>query len=1025
MVIAGLLPILSANLRRPWSATVTATDASEGGQGIVQRQLDLEAVASMGRWGEKWRFRRLPPHEWQPRSRGLATHLHGGSLAAADIANVDHIMSWDDLLRPTEQAVKYLDEALGEWSLRVGFPEVPAAVVQGHWQWVHASPFHFRESIPHLEGRALLNAVRRRAKDIANHDSRIVMLCDNFGLVMSIEKGRASDYGILQICRRVGALCLAAGITLHVRWVPSEVNPGDPPSRIFNHLLKPKKERPFARRFSADGRSRCKMAGPPNWRAGLSEARSCLSFGGATSGATGVCSAERSALLGLRLSSKAPPVSGGGSLESSGVKFLSAVRAGAGLGTTRSSANCGQAKPRVSPGARPSNQAGTPAQTRSSTACSPSSRDSWPTDSLRGQVPGEEVSRSVPLCPSGVHRVGEATSCSGSGEHSSARDQHDPVPESSAHRRATFKRWLQVRRSGATQVARAGRSHEGHPAPGPSLPSGLHESQASTLSVAASVGVPVWLGHGADPPGLCARGSPTAGDVCLLPSSQRGFWSPPPGLELPSCNNRWTPAPHVDAGIVGDWSPYQNKGVRRQRAPRSPDVVGPAGGSALPRPIASRESVLSHPPTDGGRFQKGDRAVGVPAKFVPGSARRRQRRRACAAKGSARGDGSRALGHGGQREALLQGVPSAEVPRPAVACCPTVLPICRAAPARSSSRADQTPSTASVNAVSSRLSAPRCSPRAVRRGARRLSAPRCSPRCFPGGSPPISASKVRARSLGHEVRHPAAAILSGIGGAAGSGYGQRHLSGASRTRFLELFAGTCRLSQTAADCGIQAESWEIARSQHEDIMTTVNTASLYARLRAGSFCGIWLGVTCGSWTTARRGNPDYSGWPPPLRSPEYIWGLPNLSPADVLRVKAGNRTACWAARFFAAAAKLGVPVCIENPAGSRLWQCPPFKTLISKHKLWIVHQCQFGVPWRKATCLLTANWDLTDVALRCSGKVCSHTGQAHVQLSGSSKGGFLTAAASPYPGPFCTAVINALQQECRDQRLNRLTTLVT
>ncbi|CAE8625457.1 unnamed protein product, partial [Polarella glacialis] len=51
MVIAGLLPILSANLRRPWSAIVTATDASEGGQGIVQRQLDLEAVTSMGRWG--------------------------------------------------------------------------------------------------------------------------------------------------------------------------------------------------------------------------------------------------------------------------------------------------------------------------------------------------------------------------------------------------------------------------------------------------------------------------------------------------------------------------------------------------------------------------------------------------------------------------------------------------------------------------------------------------------------------------------------------------------------------------------------------------------------------------------------------------------------------------------------------------------------------------------------------------------------------------------------------------------------
>eukprot|EP00973_Karenia_brevis_P037586 5187162-Karenia_brevis.AAC.1 len=39
---------------------------------------------------------------------------------------------------------------------------------------------------------------------------------------------------MLKVCRKVGALCLCGGIVLAARWIPSEYNPADMPSRVFD-----------------------------------------------------------------------------------------------------------------------------------------------------------------------------------------------------------------------------------------------------------------------------------------------------------------------------------------------------------------------------------------------------------------------------------------------------------------------------------------------------------------------------------------------------------------------------------------------------------------------------------------------------------------------------------------------------------------------------------------------------------------------------------------------------------------------
>eukprot|EP00973_Karenia_brevis_P050534 7015958-Karenia_brevis.AAC.1 len=51
-------------------------------------------------------------------------------------------------------------------------------------------------------------------------------------VVLALSKGRASDFHLLCVCRRVAAHVLCLNSTLRVRWVMSELNRADKPSRL-------------------------------------------------------------------------------------------------------------------------------------------------------------------------------------------------------------------------------------------------------------------------------------------------------------------------------------------------------------------------------------------------------------------------------------------------------------------------------------------------------------------------------------------------------------------------------------------------------------------------------------------------------------------------------------------------------------------------------------------------------------------------------------------------------------------------
>ena len=132
----------------------------------------------------------------------------------------------------------------------------------------------------------------------------------------------------------------------------------------------------------------------------------------------------------------------------------------------------------------------------------------------------------------------------------------------------------------------------------------------------------------------------------------------------------------------------------------------------------------------------------------------------------------------------------------------------------------------------------------------------------------------------------------------------------------------------------------------------------------------------------------------------------------------GNAMAQFTTSVIRLCIELGIPVGLETPLSSWLWQLPELETLTSLPCAQILklHMCQFGAQWMKPTqvCLWhCANADSAKHqcrALRRGGmSICSATGKPHMVLSGlSGRHRFKTSAASTYPTQFCTELCDIL-----------------
>ena len=208
--MAHLLDFCFADLRRPWSKVVTASDASLTGTAVCAANWNLQEVQQAGRQREVWRFRAV------------------GSAGRAR----EHVQSLDPFV--DAETVKPQNSGVDGFQLNLEFAEIdPTLLLPEKWTTQFAAKMDLPEHITLLEGRGIVQALRHKARSVQNYHQRHVHLNDNLGMTLSFDRGRAKNKALLFQCRRVAALAIATNTEHHFRWIPSELNIADKPSRLF------------------------------------------------------------------------------------------------------------------------------------------------------------------------------------------------------------------------------------------------------------------------------------------------------------------------------------------------------------------------------------------------------------------------------------------------------------------------------------------------------------------------------------------------------------------------------------------------------------------------------------------------------------------------------------------------------------------------------------------------------------------------------------------------------------------------
>ena len=104
-------------------------------------------------------------------------------------------------------------------------------LVEREWTTLIACTWRAPEHINSLELRAVSTGVRRVLSSPLAVRSRLLVLCDSQVAVGALAKGRSSSRTVLLRLRPITALLLSSGLLLYPRWLASDLNPADGPSR--------------------------------------------------------------------------------------------------------------------------------------------------------------------------------------------------------------------------------------------------------------------------------------------------------------------------------------------------------------------------------------------------------------------------------------------------------------------------------------------------------------------------------------------------------------------------------------------------------------------------------------------------------------------------------------------------------------------------------------------------------------------------------------------------------------------------
>ena len=238
--------------------------------------------------------------------------------------------------------------------------------------------------------------------------------------------------------------------------------------------------------------------------------------------------------------------------------------------------------------------------------------------------------------------------------------------------------------------------------------------------------------------------------------------------------------------------------------------------------------------------------------------------------------------------------------------------------------------------------------------------------------------------------------------------------------FLELFAGSARLTATVIKSGLQAIGVDSLQNKHRKVGPVVtydltrkdHRDILFELLETGLIDIVHEAAPCGTGSRAREiALSTEEHGPPPLRSEQKPYGLDNLTAEEQARVESANVLWDFTAEFLWRADTLGCLVSGENPKRSYKWMTYFWPQLLAKFKWTVFQNCCHGGS-RPKWSLFVSNWDqLCNMEAKCQG---DHQHESWGRKRGPEGYSYATADEAAYPQLLCNRFVLNLVEKLKE-----------
>lgn len=171
----------------------------------------------------------------------------------------------------------------------------------------------------------------------------------------------------------------------------------------------------------------------------------------------------------------------------------------------------------------------------------------------------------------------------------------------------------------------------------------------------------------------------------------------------------------------------------------------------------------------------------------------------------------------------------------------------------------------------------------------------------------------------------------------------------SKGLFLELFAGSCRLTHAIRQRGLAvADPVDILLGSHHDLRRRASQLAILSWIKSGWIKFVHLGTPCTVFSRARH-------------------CIRHLERA-LEKERVGLEFAWFSAEVIATCNRYNVNWSLENPRSSRLFEVPFLAQLLNESSYVDIDFCRFGEPYKKPTRIYSSAPFLELLGLKCNHK---------------------------------------------------------